>query len=89
MTLDLFAAACFDLGRKPWIDPAVCPGHVFLNGRCVHCNLHRFHLPALEQLKPPDADAGNLPCPSIGGQMSDQEHNENRGVAHTSKCSSN
>ena len=56
-----------DLQRKPWVDPAACPGHVFFNGRCVHCNLHRFHLPALEQLKPPDADAGNLPCPDIGG----------------------
>jgi len=29
--------------------------------------LHYFHLPALQNRKPPDADAGNLPCPGIGG----------------------
>jgi hypothetical protein len=38
-----------------------------VDGRCIHCNLHYFHLPALQNRKPPDVDAGNLPCPGIGG----------------------
>jgi hypothetical protein len=58
-----------DLRRKPKIDPATCLQHSFdpVDGRCIYCNLHYFHLPALQNRKPPDADAGNLPCPGIGG----------------------
>jgi hypothetical protein len=55
------------LRRKPKIDPATCMQHCFdpVYGRCIYCNLHYFHLPALQKRRLPDADAGNLPCPAL------------------------
>jgi len=42
-------------GRK--IDPATCTRHSFdpVNNRCIYCNLHYYHLPALENCRPADA----------------------------------
>lgn len=52
-----------DLRRGPKSDPATCPQHSFdpMDDRCIHCNLHYFHLPALQNHKPPDANAGSVP----------------------------
>jgi hypothetical protein len=45
---------------RPKIDPALCQQHSFnpVDGRCIYCNLHYFHLPALQNRKPPEANAG-------------------------------
>jgi hypothetical protein len=61
-------ARLFDLHRRPKVDPEACPQHSFdpVEGRYVHCNLHYFHLPALQNCKPPDADAADPPCPRLG-----------------------
>jgi len=57
-----------ELRRKSRIDPAACPQHSFgpEDSRCIHCNLHYFHLPAVENSRPADADA-DLPCPGACG----------------------
>lgn len=57
-------ARLLDLRRSPKTDPATCPQHIFdpVEGRCIHCNLHYFHLPAFQNCKPPDADAVYPPC---------------------------
>jgi hypothetical protein len=49
------------LRRKRKIDPATCPQHSFdsADDRCIHCNLHYYHLPALLNRKPPDANPGS------------------------------
>jgi hypothetical protein len=54
-----------DLRRRPKIDPVTCPRHTFdpADGRCILCNLHFFHLPALQNCKPP-MDATGVPCPA-------------------------
>ena len=56
------------LCRWSTIDPATCPQHTFesVTGRCVHCNLHYYHLPALQHPKALNADAGDLSCPGGG-----------------------
>lgn len=34
--------------QKPKIDPATCSEHFFKNNmRCIHCNIHYYHLPAI------------------------------------------
>jgi len=45
-----------ELRRSRRIDPAQCARHNFeqLSGRCVYCNLHVFHLPALQNGKDSD-----------------------------------
>jgi hypothetical protein len=65
-------ARLLDLRRSPKTDPATCPQHSFdpVEGRCIHCNLHYFHLPAFQNRKPPDADAdaANPPCPGSAAE---------------------
>jgi hypothetical protein len=54
-----------DLRRKQKIEPAACAQHSFdpVDGRCIHCNLHYFHLPALQSHAMFDADAGRVSRP--------------------------
>ena len=58
------------LRRRPKIDPATCRQHSFnpVDGRCIYCNLHYFHLPALRDRKPPEAYVGASLVPGSSDQ---------------------
>lgn len=51
------------------IDPATCSQHSFdrSDNRCIHCNLHYYHLPALLNHKSSDANAASASCLGIRG----------------------
>jgi hypothetical protein len=45
-----------DLRARGKVDPATCNPHSFdpATDRCIYCNLHYYHLPALENCPPAD-----------------------------------
>ena len=63
-------ARMLDLRHSSKTDPATCPQHRFdpVEGRCIHCNLHYFHLPALQNSQPSDEDTANPPCPGSAAE---------------------
>src|SRR5208282_1438861 len=65
MTFSLSAAACLICGASPRLilQHADCIASILWKVDDVFFrDLHYFHLPASQNRKPPDADAGNLPC---------------------------
>ena len=50
------------LRRKAKTEPAACIQHSFdaADARCIHCGLHYFHLPAVQNRRPAETGENRL-----------------------------